>query len=135
MEVFQIQRAAGLANLGRTLDSKYTDWRAHTKDTALWNIDEGMKLSSQEILESEQLRAEIYANIAAFFEFDHLLDNLIDRFGYHDFFARNQTDYGVRYGLDEFNHFRIDDQFRIIEPRQLDHSPPFTGVMLVSSIN
>ena len=68
MEVFQIQRAAGLANLGRTLDSKYTDWRTHTKDTALWNIDEGMKLSSQEILESEQLRAEIYANVAAFFE-------------------------------------------------------------------
>ena len=68
MEVFQIQRAAGLSNLGRTLDETVPDWRSHAKDTAVWNIDRGVALTSEEIMRSELLRAQIYAGVAEFFE-------------------------------------------------------------------
>ena len=68
MEVFQVQRAAGLSNLGRTLDETVPDWRSHAKDTAIWNIEQGFALTADQILKSEQLRAEIYAGVVEFFE-------------------------------------------------------------------
>lgn len=68
MEVFQVQRAAGLATLGRSLDRTVADWRQHAKDTAIWNIDKGFALSSEEILQSELSRSAIYARAARFFE-------------------------------------------------------------------
>ncbi len=68
MEVFQVQRAAGLSNLGRTLDEAVPDWRSHAKETAIWNIDQGLALTAEEIMRSELLRAQIYGDVAEFFE-------------------------------------------------------------------
>lgn len=68
MEVFQTQRAAVLSNLGRTLDATVPDWRAHAKDTAVWNIERGLALTAEEVLRSETLRAEIYSGVVEFFE-------------------------------------------------------------------
>ncbi len=74
MDVFQVQRAAGLANLGNTLDQAVPDWREHAKDTAIWNIDKGKSLSSADLLHSELVRSHIYAHVAEFFgEYDALL--------------------------------------------------------------
>jgi len=74
MEVFQVQRAAGLANLGKALDEAVPDWRAHAKDTAIWNIEKGMALSSSDLLGSELVRSHIYAEVAGFFaEYDALI--------------------------------------------------------------
>ena len=68
MEVFHAQRAAGLSNLGRTLDETVPDWRSHAKETAVWNIERGFALTSEEIMRSELLRAQIYAGVVEFFE-------------------------------------------------------------------
>lgn len=68
MDVFHVQRAAGLSNLGRTLDETVPDWRSHAKETAVWNIEKGFSLTSEEIMRSELLRAQIYAGVAEFFE-------------------------------------------------------------------
>jgi len=68
MEVFHVQRSAGLSNLGRTLDEELPDWRSHVKETAVWNIDRGLALTSEEIIRSDLLRAQIYAGVAEFFE-------------------------------------------------------------------
>lgn len=74
MEVFQTQRAAGLSNLGRSLDLSIPDWRQHAKETAIWNIDKGSELSAREILQSELSRSQIYARVANFFaEHDALI--------------------------------------------------------------
>ena len=68
MEVFKVQRAAGLSNLGRTLDEAVPDWRSHAKETAIWNIDQGLALTAEEIMRSELGRAQIYTEVAEFFE-------------------------------------------------------------------
>ena len=68
MHVFQIQRAAGLASLGTNLDRTVPDWRAHAKDTAIWNIEKGQSLTAEEIIRSEVTRSAIYTHIAEFFE-------------------------------------------------------------------
>ncbi len=68
MDVFQTQRAAGLATLGRSLDRTIPDWRDHAKDTAIWNIEKGFELSSDEVLDSELERTRLYANIVRFFD-------------------------------------------------------------------
>tara|TARA_Y100000588_G_scaffold371250_1_gene442334 strand:+ start:888 stop:2354 length:1467 start_codon:yes stop_codon:yes gene_type:complete len=68
MEVFQVQRAAGLTNLGRALNAEVPDWRSHAKQTAVWNIERGFALTSEEIMKSEILRAQIYAGVVKFFE-------------------------------------------------------------------
>ena len=74
MDVFQTQRAASLATLGANLDRTVPDWRQHAKDTSQWNIDQGLGLSAEEILQSELTRAQIYARVVDFFnEFDALL--------------------------------------------------------------
>ena len=68
MEVFQTQRAAGLATLGRALDRDLPDWRQHAKDTAVWNIEKGQQLAAQELINSELMRTQIYARVADFFQ-------------------------------------------------------------------
>ena len=68
MEVFQVQRAAGLSSLGRRLDDEVPDWRSHAKDTAVWNIEQGLALTGEAIMRSEMLRTEIYAEAVQFFE-------------------------------------------------------------------
>ncbi len=74
MEVFQVQRAAGLRALGRQLEESVPNWRSEAKETAVWNIDQGFHLTIEEVLASERLRADIYAHVADFFErFDALI--------------------------------------------------------------
>src|SRR5690606_16788520 len=60
MEVFQVQRAAALAVIGRTLEKVVPDWRDHAKDTVIWNIDRGLALQTEELLNAEVARTEIY---------------------------------------------------------------------------
>lgn len=74
MEVFQIQRAAGLATLGNSLDATVPDWRSAAKDTAVWNIEQGQSLETRTLLQSELTRSQIYAQIAEFFtDYDALI--------------------------------------------------------------
>ena len=74
MAVFQTQRAASLAALGRQLDQQVSDWRRHAKDTAVWNIDKGLALGAEELTEAEIERTQIYRRAAGFFErYDILL--------------------------------------------------------------
>ncbi len=74
MDVFQVQRAAALANLGNALDQTLPDWKAHAKDTAIWNIEKGQALGAAEILQSELIRSRIYAEVARFFaDYDALI--------------------------------------------------------------
>ncbi len=74
MDVFQVQRAAGLATLSQSLDHTHPGWREHAKDTALWNMDQGLALSADDILRSELMRTQIYARVVDFFtEHDVLL--------------------------------------------------------------
>ena len=74
MAVFQAQRAAGLAALGKQLDQQVPDWRRHAKDTAVWNIEKGLSLTADELLGAEIERTQIYRRAARFFErYDALL--------------------------------------------------------------
>lgn len=74
MAVFQVQRAAGLAILGGTLDLSLPDWRTHAKDTLIWNIEKGLALDVKELLASEVTRTEIYRQLEKFFtNYDALL--------------------------------------------------------------
>ena len=74
MAVFQVQRAATLAALGKQLDGQVPDWRRHAKDTAVWNIDKGLALCAEELIDAETERTQIYRRAAGFFErYDILL--------------------------------------------------------------
>jgi amidase len=74
MEVFQTQRAAYMAFLGRGLNQSLPNWRDFAKDTAIWNIEQGLALSAEQVLQSELERAAIYRRVVAFFEkYDALL--------------------------------------------------------------
>ena len=74
MAVFQTQRAATLAALGRQLDQQVPDWRRHAKDTAVWNIEKGLGLTADELIDAELERTQIYRRAALFFErYDVLL--------------------------------------------------------------
>lgn len=68
MDVFNTQRGAQLASLGRSLDVAVPDWRQHAKDTAVWNIDFGLALTGEALLRAEIQRTRIYRRIAAYFE-------------------------------------------------------------------
>ena len=74
MAVFQTQRAAALAALGKQLDRQVPDWRRHAKDTAVWNIEKGLGLTADELIGAEIERTQIYRRAAVFFErYDALL--------------------------------------------------------------
>jgi amidase len=68
MEIFQTQRAASLAVTGHLLEQTLPDWRAHAKDTAIWNIEQGFALTADEIIRSELQRTELYRQVSRFFE-------------------------------------------------------------------
>ena len=68
MEVFQIQRALNLRLLGDNLDSSVPNWRQEAKETAIWNIDKGQKLATDDIIKAELLRSKIYSLATSFFE-------------------------------------------------------------------
>ena len=74
MAVFQVQRAAALAVTARALDREVPGWRDHAKDTVLWNVDRGLALRSEELLDAEVRRTQIYRRVVEFFErYDALL--------------------------------------------------------------
>ncbi|MEQ8858610.1 MAG: amidase [Pseudomonadales bacterium] len=74
MDVFHTQRAAALAVLGGGLDREVPDWRAHAKDTAIWNIDRGLKLTAGELIDAEVTRTHLYRRSVEFFQrYDALL--------------------------------------------------------------
>ena len=68
MEVFQVQRALNLRVLGDNLDQSVPDWRQEAKETAIWNIDKGKRLTTDDIVKAELLRNQIYSNAARFFQ-------------------------------------------------------------------
>ena len=68
MQIFQVQRAAGLRILGQTLDQRLPQWRDEAKDTAIWNIEKGLALTVDEVLQAELNRTALYARAAAFFQ-------------------------------------------------------------------
>ena len=68
MNVFQVQRAAGLRLLAKRLATISADWRGMIKDTARWNIDKGLALTADELMQSELQRTVIYRRISRFFE-------------------------------------------------------------------
>ena len=68
MEVFHIQRAAGLALLGNSLQATVPNWRVYTKKTAIWNIEKGQALSANDIIQTELLRNQIYTHAVNFME-------------------------------------------------------------------
>jgi amidase len=68
MEVFQVQRAAALAVLGRAFEKLLPDWRDFAKDTAIWNVEKGLALSAEDLLRSELTRTRIHGEVARFFE-------------------------------------------------------------------
>jgi amidase len=68
MAVFQVQRAAVLAVLGRALDREVPDWRDHAKEAARWNIGVGLALTSEALLESEVRRTRVYREVVDFFD-------------------------------------------------------------------
>ena len=74
MDIFQTQRAASLAGMGRALDKTLPEWRQHAKETAVWNIEQGFKLDAGQLLASEQKRSDLYRRVAEFFtEYDALI--------------------------------------------------------------
>ena len=74
MDVFQVQRAANLALLGRDLDARLPNWREHAKDTAIWNIEKGLELTAAELIQSDVERRNIYHRVVRFFQsYDALL--------------------------------------------------------------
>lgn len=68
MDVFQIQRAAGLRLLAMRLETVDPNWREQIKDTARWNIEKGLALSADELMQAELQRTNTYRRVAAFFE-------------------------------------------------------------------
>ena len=74
MEVFQVQRAAGLRLLAKRLETVSPDWRDMIKDTARWNIDKGLTLTADQLMQSELQRTQIYQRVSRFFdEYDALI--------------------------------------------------------------
>ncbi|MEE4281629.1 MAG: amidase family protein, partial [Pseudomonadales bacterium] len=74
MGVFQVMRAAALANLGHALNLTMPDWKTKAKSTAVWNIEKGLALSAADIYAAELRRTRIYADCVEFFSsFDALI--------------------------------------------------------------
>ena len=74
MDVFQVQRAAGLRLLAKRLQAVSPDWRDMIKDTARWNIDKGLALTADELMQSELQRTAVYRRVSRFFdEYDALI--------------------------------------------------------------
>lgn len=74
MEVFRVQRALGLVALHNRLAARSTNWRTHVKQTAVWNIEQGLKLTSVDIARSDTLKMVLFHRMLKFFEqYDFLL--------------------------------------------------------------
>ena len=64
-EVFQVQRALTFATRYRPLLERHRD---QLKDTIIWNIEEGLKLTAREIGEADQQRTRLYQRVREFME-------------------------------------------------------------------
>jgi amidase len=64
-EVFMTLRAWAMA---ATLGDLLRDHRDQLKDTVIWNIEEGLRLTGPQVGRAERLRTEIYARVLAFLE-------------------------------------------------------------------
>ena len=74
MDVFQTQRAAAVRSLGNTLEKLTPDWREHTKDTAIWNIEKSFDLDFERFHASEIQRTRITRRFTKFFDnWDYLV--------------------------------------------------------------
>jgi amidase len=68
MDVFQVQRAAGLRLLAMRLQSLDPNWRDAIKETARWNIEKGLALTADDLMQAELARSQIYRRVAEFFQ-------------------------------------------------------------------
>lgn len=68
MEVFQVQRAAGLRLLAKRLENIDPNWRDTIKETARWNIEKGLALTADELVNAELKRSALYSRVAQYFE-------------------------------------------------------------------
>ena len=64
-KIFQTLRAASYASNFR---DEYKQHRGLLKDTVVWNIEQGLNLTSQDIAEAEARRTELYRRVASFLE-------------------------------------------------------------------
>ena len=64
-EAFRVQRAV---NMAAKYSSLLRDYRAQLKDTAVWNIEEGLRLTGGQVGEGERLRQELFTRMHKFFE-------------------------------------------------------------------
>ncbi len=70
-ECFQVLRARGFAV---SLKDHYDNRRADLKPEIVWNIEQGLKLTSEDIVRAERQRHAMFKRAAAFFErYDLLL--------------------------------------------------------------
>ena len=64
-EAFRVQRAV---NMVAKYASLLRDHRAQLKDTAIWNIEEGLALTGEEVGAAERLRQALFVRMHTFFE-------------------------------------------------------------------
>ena len=64
-EAFRVQRAV---NMVARYSSLLLDHRAELKDTAIWNIEEGLALTGEEVGAAERLRQALFLRMHTFFE-------------------------------------------------------------------
>lgn len=65
MDAFQVDRAINFAHLGRSVPQE--NWSV-MKDTVRWNIEKGLALGIDDLLEADRTRTRITNNTAAFLE-------------------------------------------------------------------
>jgi amidase len=64
-QIFQVQRALSFA---ARYDPLLAQHRHQMKDTVIWNVEEGLKLTAREIGEAEVLKARLYHRVREFME-------------------------------------------------------------------
>ncbi len=65
-EVFQVLRAIGLAS--GPLGTLLAEHRAQIKETAIWNVERGLALTGEEVVNAERARGQIFLRMVAFME-------------------------------------------------------------------
>lgn len=68
MDAFQVQRAATLRLLAKRLEKISPQWRDMVKDTARWNMEKGLALSAEDLIQAELQRTAVYQRVAAYFQ-------------------------------------------------------------------
>jgi len=70
MAVFETQRALALRLLGRTLDRTVPQWRDAAKDTLRWNVEQGLALDLDVVVDAERQRTALHERMQQFFDDD-----------------------------------------------------------------